>query len=292
VLRRPKAPKFSAREQSSFCAAIRLARARRDSRKHRTKCVCRSRIAFCYDEISLTSLTKLHRSRPRGIRGPFVLATVSPCAVFYVRPAQAWVFVEHTSIGRAAMEELACASFRECIDLPMLAALSGDHSCSATDLVATLRGTWVVPLIEAFWANYSDIRKTDLDSIARLSLWHEENLEAQRLDDDYLSRASGSGAHFVLPRTASGGVGEDGQAYARRASLLGVNTNAVGNYVSYHARAAIGDAGGVRARARVRGPRRGARRAAVRGAGAALSRGRVRERPRGGSAPSGYLSGL
>jgi hypothetical protein len=212
-------------------------------------------------------------------------------------PAHAWLFVEHTEIGRMAFEEgdaqvprlteaqrsaldrawqrlraggtlgsvvyLAKGvaekespvdyppspfddTFSSEIDVPMLAALAGDHSCNADDLAATARSSWVQPLIKLFGGNYQKIRKTRLDSAARVSIWHFSNLKAQEIDDEYLSRASHNAAHFVLARMAPLGAPDTLRDYVSRASGAGAAMNAVGLYVTYHARAlaaAHGDAG-------------------------------------------------
>ena len=220
--------------------------------------------------------------------------TFGACAVLggllVARPAHAWLFVEHTSIGRAAVErgddhvhalsrdELAVlqvawngmrraevplgvplcekvgmpdtpierepaagdTSFDPCIDLPTLAALAADHSCSEEDLVTTVHGSWVKPLIEMFLANYEQIRLTDPMSQQRTSLWHISHLNAQNLDQEYLQRTGTS--HFVLARRwmrppTGGLVPEDGKEYLERVSHTGAPINALGTYVSYHARA-------------------------------------------------------
>ena len=202
--------------------------------------------------------------------------------------ARAWLFVEHTEIGRSALaprsdvpEPLSrdrvqalqlgwnavreggntgnadlcglvgvadsvieappsageSSSFSHCVDLPMLAAIAGDHSCDEEDLAATVRSSWLHDLIAAFASNYQSIRKTGMTSDRRESLWHEGHLEAQKIDAEYLSRAQQNGSHFVLPRTAPYGRAELVSAYVQRVSQLGAPTNAVGLYVAYHARA-------------------------------------------------------
>jgi hypothetical protein len=204
--------------------------------------------------------------------------------------SRAWLFVEHTSVGRAAMSgneehqpqlpkperdtlqqawnalrasespvatELAAkvaeddtaverkARAGECafsakVDLPMLAALAADHSCSERDLDATLRADWLEPLIKMFIANYEEIRIAPFGSRSRTSLWHESHLLAQGLDSQYLFRTGTS--HFVASRRWQQSPGaepnpESLQCYARRVSQRGAAINAVGVYVYYHGRA-------------------------------------------------------
>jgi hypothetical protein len=233
------------------------------------------------------------RRSPTAIAGAAALLA----SLLQARPAPAWLFAEHTSVGRAALaggdevvsalssEERAAlegawaalrkgeaaeveglslqagepdtaierearpgeAPFSTQIDLPMLAALAGDHSCSPDDLVATLRSGWVPPLVRMFAGNYEAIRRTPLESPRRISLWHESHLRAQGIDDEYLFRAASS--HFVLARLwIDGAAGpprpEELADYAQRVSAASTPLNAVGVYVTFHARALAAAAAG------------------------------------------------
>jgi hypothetical protein len=217
------------------------------------------------------------------------------------RQARAWLFVEHTSVGRAAFasttagscqpsqatggvtapvsekdrkvlqaawnalraaefpigvdlspdvaqpdapielsSSTAAITFSPRVDLPMLAALGGDHSCSERDLDATLRTSWVTPLVQMFIKNYEAIRATPAISPQRVNLWHESHLLAQGLDSKYLFRATTS--HFLLGRrwmrdTQGKPVPESVNQYVKRVSQGGAAINAIGAYVNYHARA-------------------------------------------------------
>ncbi len=227
------------------------------------------------------------RGRSRGKLLPVLLASAAAATLTSARTAHAWLFVEHTEIGRSAFStrtdvgaalEVAqlgalqqawqavrdggntgkadlCpmvgapespletpprpsdAPFATCVDLPMLAAIAGDHSCGAEDLTATLRSDWLGDLIAMFRDNYAQIRREPLEPPARRSVWHAGHLAAQRIDDLYLSRAAQGGAHFVLPRETRGERPEDLREYVRRMADLGSPTSAVGLYLVSHARA-------------------------------------------------------
>jgi hypothetical protein len=231
-----------------------------------------------------------HMTAPRGggklradriaSRKWLAAALVTACQLGLAKSAQAWLFVEHTVIGRSAVAQLddnrrrvleqawssfvkgdnfgstqVCRdvtapdtpveyppypnekAFNTCVDLPAMAALAGDHSCDQTDLALTLQADWVGDLIESFRDNYEKIRKTTLDSTERVSLWHKSHLDAQRIDGAYLSRAQQNGAHFVLPRNMRDGRAERVEEYVARVAQMGAPSNAVGIYVTYHARA-------------------------------------------------------
>jgi len=196
----------------------------------------------------------IQRSVPRSA---LVLLLVS----LQVCPASAWVFPEHRDIAALAIQKLdldrqarlqalwseartgheqrLCAASSDpaqtsCVDFAAWAAISGDHSCSAQEMLGTvLTAPWVLGVekvsarLKAQLAAAS--RRSDRTNAVRNS-----DLALERTDPEYVTRASSNNAHFLLARPD---INMEPEAYARLA--LGPNTevNALATYVWYHLRA-------------------------------------------------------
>jgi hypothetical protein len=181
-----------------------------------------------------------------------------------VLPAFAWVFPEHRDIAVLAVQHLdsdrqarldalwseartghegrLCAQIGDptqgpkpaCIDYAAWAAISGDHSCSARDMLGTaLNAPWVLGV-----AQIGARLKTQLAAVSRRgdrdNAVRNSDLALERTDPEYVTRASSNNAHFLLARPV---IDMDPEAYARLALGPKAEVNALGTYVWYHLRA-------------------------------------------------------
>ena len=178
-----------------------------------------------------------------------------------VFPASAWVFPEHRDIAALAIQKLdldrqarlqalwseartgheqrLCAASSDpaqtsCVDFAAWAAISGDHSCSAQEMLGTvLTAPWVLGVekvsarLKAQLAAAS--RRSDRTNAVRNS-----DLALERTDPEYVTRASSNNAHFLLARPD---VNMEPEAYARLALGPKTEVNALATYVWYHLRA-------------------------------------------------------
>ncbi len=181
-----------------------------------------------------------------------------------VFPAFAWVFPEHRDIAVLAVQRLTadqqaqlqtlwteargghetrlCAQAADpaqgpkpaCIDFAAWAAISGDHSCSAQEMLDTsLNAPWILGV-----ARVAARLKTQLAAARRQSdrsnAVRNSDLALERTDPEYVTRASSNNAHFLLARTDDN---MDAEAYVRLALGPKAEINALGTYVWYHLRA-------------------------------------------------------
>src|ERR1019366_3454637 len=179
-------------------------------------------------------------------------------------PVFAWVFPEHRDIAALAVQKLdsdrqarlqtlwseartghegrLCAQISDpaqgsnptCVDFAAWAAISGDHSCSAQEMLGTvLNAPWVLGVeriggrLKAQLASAK--RRSDRTNAVRNS-----DLALERTDPEYVTRASSNNAHFLLARP---NVTMDPEAYARLALGPNAEVNALATYVWYHLRA-------------------------------------------------------
>ncbi|MDP9051275.1 MAG: hypothetical protein M3O31_11245 [Acidobacteriota bacterium] len=181
-----------------------------------------------------------------------------------VFPAFAWVFPEHRDIAVLAVQQLdsdrqaqlqalwaearsghearLCAQMGDpaqapkpaCIDFAAWAAISGDHSCSARDMLDTaLNAPWVLGV-----ARVGGRLKVQLAAASRQgqrdNAVRDSDLALERTDPQYVTRASSNNAHFLLARTR---IDIDPEGYAHNALGPKAEVNALGTYVWYHLRA-------------------------------------------------------
>jgi len=142
-----------------------------------------------------------------------------------------------------------------CFDLAAWPALAGDHSCSPADLLADVldRG-WALEVASVAAELKRTLAKAKRpDQVRNAETW--SNLEFERVDPEYSTRAGANNAHHLLPREGA----PDEASYLRKALSPGAEINAIGIYVYFHllaveeARAfdpAAGDAASRSARAR------------------------------------------
>jgi hypothetical protein len=197
-------------------------------------------------------------------RNPLISTLILCLVLLQVFPAYAWVFPEHRDIAvlaeqrldsdrqaqlqalwseaRSGHEGRLCAQIADpaqvpgpaCIDFAAWAAISGDHSCSAHEMLDTaLNASWVLGVAQVAGRLKAQLavasRRSERDNAVRNS-----DLALERTDPEYLTRASTNNAHFLLARPD---VDIDAEAYARIALAPEAEVNALGSYVWYHLRA-------------------------------------------------------
>lgn len=86
-----------------------------------------------------------------------------------------------------------------CIDFAVLPALAGDHACTPQELRDVVATDWVRDVVEVSDRVRTALAKSDSVNL-RLGLWDRSHLRMQGADPDYLGRAAGTRAHFLLPR--------------------------------------------------------------------------------------------
>jgi hypothetical protein len=198
--------------------------------------------------------------RRKALKSTLILFLVS----LQVFPVFAWVFPEHRDIAVLAVQGLdserqiqlralwsearlghearLCAQIADpaqapnpaCVDFAAMAAISGDHSCSAREMLDTsLNAPWVLGV-----ARVAGRLKTQLAAASRPSdrsnAVRNSDLALERIDPEYVTRASSNNAHFLLARSY---VDMDPEAYGILALSPKAEVNALGTYVWYHRRA-------------------------------------------------------
>ena len=185
-------------------------------------------------------------------------------------PALAWIHPEHRQIAGASIEGLDPArkeALRElwalarrghedrlcaepfagdqgpnpgCIDLAAFPALAGDHSCSPRDLLDSILGEeWVLDVARVCSRLEAKLAKARTGA-DRINATRHADLELERVDKEYSSRAGANNAHFLLARK-----GPDPANYIREAVRPGAELNAIGIWGFSHL-AALRLAGRVR----------------------------------------------
>jgi hypothetical protein len=192
------------------------------------------------------------------------LGLITCLIVLQLVTAFAWVFPEHRDIAVLAVQRLdqeqqallqkiwsearaghesrlcelvadpAQGASPKCIDYAAWAAIAGDHSCSARDMLNTvLSAPWIIGV-----ARVSTRLKIHLANSERrdqrVNAVRDSDLALERTDPEYVTRASSNNAHFLLARPD---VVIEPEAYARLALGPKAELNALATYVWYHLRA-------------------------------------------------------
>jgi hypothetical protein len=194
----------------------------------------------------------------RGLaRGAFALAAA--LGLFVSRSAQAFVYPEHRDIGTEAVSRLQAAdrtslealwklarpAFRgpmcaapsageqglepSCIDFAALPAIAGDHSCSPKNVVVdVLPSSWILDVARVGAETKAALASAESPS-AVFNRSATMNLDLQSVDPEYLSRAGGNSAHFLLARES-----DELGAYIEQSVRAGAPVNGLGLYLQYH----------------------------------------------------------
>jgi hypothetical protein len=181
-------------------------------------------------------------------------------------PVFAWVFPEHRDItvlavrrmdsdrqtqlqalwseARHGHEARLCAQMADptqapnpgCIDFAAMAAISGDHSCSAREMLDTsLNAPWILGVARVAGRLKAQLAAATRPS-ERSNAVRDSDLALERTDPAYVTRASSNNAHFLLARSD---VDMAPEAYGLLALSTKSEVNSLGTYVYYHLRAIV-----------------------------------------------------
>ena len=174
-------------------------------------------------------------------------------------PARAWIYPEHRSIAGTAVSELAPAD-REaldalwaearkgheerlcdtpwagdqgknpaCLDWSAWPAISGDHSCSAGQMLGTvLESDWVLK-VAGICSRLEVSLATAKNPIQLTNRLVKSDLELERADKEYSSRAGANNVHFLLSR-----MSDDPLVYLKESVKGGGELNAIGVWIRAH----------------------------------------------------------
>jgi hypothetical protein len=175
-----------------------------------------------------------------------------------------WVFPEHRDIALLALERLQpaersvldkiwsearlghearlCAQIADpsqgvnptCLDYASWTAISGDHSCSASDMLSTvLDSPWILKVARV-GAHLKSSLAPATRSDQRLNAVRDSDIALLRADPAYVTRAGSNNAHFLLARPD---VAMSAEAYGKVALGPNAEMNALATYMWYHLRA-------------------------------------------------------
>ena len=163
-------------------------------------------------------------------------------ALEHLEPAQRSVLDRLWSDGRVGHEARLCAQIADvsqgenptCLDYASWTAISGDHSCSAADMLSTvLNSPWILKV-----AGVSAHLKSSLASAVRpdqrTNAVRNSDIALLRADPEYVTRAGSNNVHFLLARPD---VAMSADAYGHVALGPDAEMNALAAYMWYHLRA-------------------------------------------------------
>jgi hypothetical protein len=192
-----------------------------------------------------------------------VRRAVSLILLFTVN-ALAWVYPEHRNItllalqrldpaqralleklwlqARAGHEARLCAEMAytdqgappTCIDYAAWPAISGDHACSARDMLDVVLGSRWILRVARVGARLKDQLAAATRRDQRTNAVRDSDLALLRADPDYLFRATANNAHFPIARSS---VTMDLPGYVQLALRPESELNALVVYMWYHLRA-------------------------------------------------------
>lgn len=174
---------------------------------------------------------------------------------------KAWVYPEHRRIAQLAIQKLSpeqralldqlwaaarignearlSASVIEpeqgldpaSLDYASWAAISGDHSCSPQNMLATvLKSDWILNVAHIAAQLELDIRNSRNRS-EHVNALRNSDIRLQRADPEYATRAGSNNVHFLLARPE---VETTGEEYYSLVHAQGAPLNALGMYSWYH----------------------------------------------------------
>jgi hypothetical protein len=159
-----------------------------------------------------------------------------------LEPAKRLVLVKLWSEARVGHESRLCAEIGDtsqgakpaCLDYASWPAISGDHSCSANDLLSTvLDSPWILK-VAGISAHLKSSLATATRPDQRLNAVRNADIALLHADPAYVTRAGSNNAHFLLARPEASMSAE---AYERVALGPTTPVNALATYMWYHLRA-------------------------------------------------------
>jgi len=117
------------------------------------------------------------------------------------------------------------------LDYASWPAISGDHSCSPQNLLYNVLQTeWILKV-----ANVAAELKINLanakDQSAKINAIRDSDIQFQRVDPEYATRAGSNNVHFLLARPDAN---SDAEFYLTACLTSGVELNAIGAYTWFH----------------------------------------------------------
>jgi len=180
-------------------------------------------------------------------------------ALLLAPPALAWVYPEHRNIAgsaiaglsperKATLERLWAEARRGhedrlcespwagdqgtkpgCIDLAAFPAIAGDHSCSAEGMLKNVLETkWILDVAEVT-AVLDHGLATAKNKYERRNRLTRSDLDLQRKDPEYVTRAGSNASHFLLVRET-----DDVKEYLLSSVRPGAGMNGLGVWARYH----------------------------------------------------------
>jgi hypothetical protein len=117
------------------------------------------------------------------------------------------------------------------IDYAAWPAIAGDHSVSGADLLHNvLETSWILEVAD-ITARLKNRTAAAESRSERLNHLRDSDIQLQRVDPEYATRAGKNNVHFLLARTATD---VSPKAYANSSLRAGSELNAAGTYVWYH----------------------------------------------------------
>jgi hypothetical protein len=205
----------------------------------------------------------LHTATQAAARAAFMVLLATCLGMLQPGTALAWLYPEHRdmtvlavqrldpaagasleqlwSAARVGHETRLCAQLVDtapgnpaCIDYAAWPAIGGDHSCSARDMLSTVLDTQWILDVARISARLKRQLATATRRDQRINAVRGSDIELQRADLNYATRASANNVHFLVARPD---VAIEPAAYAQLALGPGAELNAMGAYVWYHLRA-------------------------------------------------------
>lgn len=117
------------------------------------------------------------------------------------------------------------------IDYASWSAISGDHSCSAEEMLNTvLESTWILDVAHVAAELKIELAKAKTRN-QLINALRDSDLQLQRADSEYATRAGSNNVHFLLARP---NVDTDKNEYLIACLSEGSELNAIGAYTLYH----------------------------------------------------------
>ena len=193
---------------------------------------------------------------------PILISGVLCLLVLQNNPARAWIYPEHRDIALRAIQKLdparravldklwaearvshewrladtpADATQGEKpprLDYAAWPAISGDHSCSAANLLHNVLETdWILGVADVAARLKIEIIEAGDKRYERINALRDSDIRLQRTDPEYATRAGSNNVHFLLARPY---VQTSGGDYVRVCLSNGCELNALGAYAWYH----------------------------------------------------------
>lgn len=165
---------------------------------------------------------------------------IAGAAVAGLKPEEKAALERLWSVARKGYENRLCESPWEgdqghkpgCIDWAAFPAIAGDHSCSPKELLGSvLDSKWILG-VAAVCAELETAIATSKNPVQLRNRLVKSDIELQRVDEEYATRAGASNVHFLLARKSS-----DVKEYMLESIKSGAEPNAIGVWVRHHAAA-------------------------------------------------------